>query len=44
MKSSCRLKANELDKNFIAGLKEIYKEKDIEIIIYIIKHQDLLCL
>ena len=34
MQSSYRLKANELDKKFIAGLKETYKDKDIEIIVY----------
>lgn len=34
MQSSYRLKANELDEKFIAGLKETYKDKDIEIIIY----------
>ncbi len=34
MQSSYRLKANDLDEKFIAGLKETYKDKDIEIIIY----------
>jgi antitoxin YefM len=34
MQSSYRLNANELDEKFIAGLKETYKDKDIEIIIY----------
>lgn len=34
MQSSYRLKANELDEQFIAGLKETYKDKDIEIIVY----------
>ena len=34
MQSSYRLKASELDEKFIAGLKETYKDKDIEIIVY----------
>ena len=34
MQSSYRLKANELDEQFIAGLKATYKDKDIEIIVY----------
>lgn len=34
MQSSYRLKANDLDEKFLAGLKETYKDKDIEIIIY----------
>ena len=34
MQSSYRLKANELDEKFIAGLRETYKDKDIEIIVY----------
>ena len=34
MQSSYRLKANELNEQFIAGLKETYKDKDIEIIVY----------
>ena len=34
MQSSYRLKANDLYEKFIAGLKETYKDKDIEIIIY----------
>jgi antitoxin YefM len=34
MQSTYRLKANELDEQFIAGLKAIYKDKDIEIIVY----------
>lgn len=34
MQSSYRLKANELDEQFIEGLKATYKDKDIEIIVY----------
>lgn len=34
MQSTYRLKASELDEQFIAGLKETYKDKDIEIIVY----------
>ena len=34
MQSSYRLKANELDEQFIAELKETYQDKDIEIIVY----------
>ncbi len=34
MQSSYRLKASELDEKFVAGLKETYKDKDIEIIVY----------
>ena len=34
MQSTYRLKANELDEQFIAGLKATYKDKDIEIIVY----------
>jgi len=34
MQSTYRLKASELDEKFIAGLKETYKDKDIEIIVY----------
>ena len=34
MQSSYRLKANELDEQFIAGLKATYQDKDIEIIVY----------
>lgn len=34
MQSSYRLNANELDGEFIAGLKATYKDKDIEIIVY----------
>ena len=34
MQSSYRLKANELDEQFIAGLKATYKDKDIEIVVY----------
>ena len=34
MQSSYRLKANEIDEQFIAGLKATYKDKDIEIIVY----------
>jgi antitoxin YefM len=42
MQSSYRLKANELDENFIAGLKETYKDKDIEIIIYEVNETEYL--
>lgn len=34
MRTTYRLKANELDEQFIAGLKAKYKDKDIEIIVY----------
>jgi antitoxin YefM len=34
MQTIYRLKANELDEQFIAGLKATYKDKDIEIIVY----------
>ena len=34
MQSSYRLKANELDEKLLAGLKETYKDMDIEIIVY----------
>ena len=34
MESSYRLKANELDEKFLAGLKATYKDKDIEILIF----------
>lgn len=34
MRTTYRLKANELDEQFIAGLKATYKDKDIEIIVY----------
>lgn len=34
MQSTYRLKANELDEQFMAGLKATYKDKDIEIIVY----------
>ena len=34
MQSTYRLKANELDEQFIAGLKATYKDKEIEIIVY----------
>jgi antitoxin YefM len=33
MYSLYRLNANELDSNFIEGLKQIFKDKEIEIII-----------
>ncbi|MGL6340454.1 MAG: hypothetical protein ACRC80_15105 [Waterburya sp.] len=42
MQSSYRLKANELDEKFIAGLKETYKDKDIEIIIYEVNETEYL--
>lgn len=34
MQSIYRLKASELNEQFIAGLKATYKDKDIEIIVY----------
>lgn len=34
MQSSYRLKANDLDEQFIVGLKATYKDKDIEIVVY----------
>ena len=34
MQSTYRLKANELDEQFIVGLKATYKDKEIEIIVY----------
>ena len=34
MQSTYRLKANELDEQFIASLKATYKDKEIEIIVY----------
>jgi antitoxin YefM len=42
MQSSYRLKANELDEKFLAGLKETYKDKDIEIIIYEVNETEYL--
>jgi antitoxin YefM len=42
MQSSYRLKANELDEQFIAGLKATYKDKDIEIIVYEINETEYL--
>ncbi len=42
MQSTYRLKANELDEKFIAGLKETYKDKDIEIIIYEVNETEYL--
>jgi antitoxin YefM len=42
MQSSYRLKANELDEKFIAGLKETYKDKDIEILIYEVNETEYL--
>ena len=42
MQSSYRLKASELDEQFIAGLKAIYKDKDIEIIVYEIDETEYL--
>ena len=42
MQSSYRLKANELDEQFIAGLKATYKDKDIEIIVYEVDDTDYL--
>jgi antitoxin YefM len=34
MQTTYRLKANELDEQFIAGLKATYGDKDIEIIVH----------
>jgi antitoxin YefM len=42
MQSLYRLKANELNEKFLAGLKEIYKDKDIEIIIYEVNETEYL--
>ena len=42
MQSSYRLKANELDERFVAGLKETYKDKDIEIIVYEVNETEYL--
>lgn len=42
MQSSYRLKANELDEQFIAGLKATYKDKDIEILVYEINETEYL--
>ena len=42
MQSSYRLKANELNEQFIAGLKATYKDKDIEILVYEINETEYL--
>lgn len=42
MESSYRLTANELDENFIAGIKAAYKDKNIEIIVYEIDETEYL--
>lgn len=42
MQSEYRLKASELDEQFIAGLKATYKDKNIEIIVYEVDETDYL--
>jgi len=34
MQTIYRLNANELDENFLAGLKATFKNQDIEIVVY----------
>lgn len=42
MQTTYRLKASELDNNFLEGLKATFGDKDIEIIVYEVNETDYL--
>lgn len=42
MHTTYRLKANELDQNFLEGIKKTFQDKEIEIVVYEIDETDYL--